>query len=252
MGYHCDTRIATTEDGYVIEVDRVRENLSATLNEDTRGNPVLLVPGMFHDSATWFLNYPSQSPGFLLAHKVYDVWAMNTREAANRCHHKELNQSDPRYWEWSFNEIGQFDVAAAIDLVLDTTGASTLAILGFSQGFTSSLVLLSTKPEYNSKLFIDPLGKGGYLNFSGTARAAGKLCGILGEELCSLGLFLELTVTPQQVNKTRAPVYMAHTNEGTSIKNLHHFVQIAKSKKFVMYDNGKVGNFLTYGSVRQF
>ncbi|KAL1421770.1 hypothetical protein MTO96_022818 [Rhipicephalus appendiculatus] len=233
MGYHCDTRIATTEDGYVIEVDRVRENLSATLNEDTRGNPVLLVPGMFHDSATWFLNYPSQSPGFLLAHKVYDVWAMNTREAANRCHHKELNQSDPRYWEWSFNEIGQFDVAAAIDLVLDTTGASTLAILGFSQGFTSSLVLLSTKPEYNSKVNI-LMGYAPVANFSHTGYPASPLI-----------FFSDLIFT-------RAPVYMAHTNEGTSIKNLHHFVQIAKSKKFVMYDNGKVGNFLTYGSVRQF
>ncbi|KAH7939798.1 hypothetical protein HPB52_017485 [Rhipicephalus sanguineus] len=153
MGYSCQTKAVATEDGYIVEVDRVWQNTTATLfNEDARGNPVLLVPGMLDDSATWFLNYPSQSAGFMLADKGYDVWAMNTREAAKRCHHKEWDQSDPRYWEWSFNEIGQFDVAAAIELALTTTGASTLAILAFSQGFTSSLVLLSTKPEYNAKV----------------------------------------------------------------------------------------------------
>ncbi|XP_037526255.2 gastric triacylglycerol lipase [Rhipicephalus sanguineus] len=251
MGYSCQTKAVATEDGYIVEVDRVWQNTTATLfNEDARGNPVLLVPGMLDDSATWFLNYPSQSAGFMLADKGYDVWAMNTREAAKRCHHKEWDQSDPRYWEWSFNEIGQFDVAAAIELALTTTGASTLAILAFSQGFTSSLVLLSTKPEYNAKLLIDPLGRGGRLSFPGTTEATGNFfCSIFGGELCSVTLFLALTVTPQQVNKTRTPVYMAHTYQGTSIKNLRHFVQIAKSKKFAMYDNGKVENLRNYGTV---
>ncbi|KAH6924809.1 hypothetical protein HPB50_025536 [Hyalomma asiaticum] len=153
MGYHCETWKAPTEDGYVVEIDRVGENISETHgNNKYRGVPIVLVPGMFYDSATWFINYPSQSAGFLLAHKGYDVWALNTREAVHRSSHKELNHSDPQYWQWSFDEIGRFDVAAAIDLVLSTTGASNLALLGFSQGFTSSLVLLSTNPDYNAKI----------------------------------------------------------------------------------------------------
>uniref|UniRef100_A0A6M2CH00 Lipase n=1 Tax=Rhipicephalus microplus TaxID=6941 RepID=A0A6M2CH00_RHIMP len=280
MGYHCETRKATTEDGYVVEIDRVRENAkAAACDRETCDNPVLLVPGMLDDSASWFLNQPSQSAGFMLADKGYDVWTMNTREITNRCEHKELSHSDPRYWEWSFNEIGKFDVAAAIDLVLTTTGASTLVILAFSQGFTSSLVLLSTKPEYNAKVdllmgygpvanvshtgyplsallffsdlifpVIDPFGKRGYFSFTGAAEATGKpLCSILDGGICSATLFIALAATPEQVNKTRTPVYMAHTYQATSIKNLHHLVQVAKSKRFAMYDNGKVDNLLKYG-----
>ncbi|KAH9380717.1 hypothetical protein HPB48_001509 [Haemaphysalis longicornis] len=66
FGYPCEISYATTEDGYVLEMDRVRHGL----NERTGGNqnktrryPVLFLPAFAAASDMWFLNYPSQSPG---------------------------------------------------------------------------------------------------------------------------------------------------------------------------------------------
>ncbi|XP_049274285.1 lipase 1-like [Rhipicephalus sanguineus] len=113
FGFSCETTEATTDDGYVIEVDR--------------------------------------SAGFLLAQRGYDVWSMNTREIAHRSRHKTMSQKDDRYWQWSFDEIGRYDIAAVIDLVLNVTGRSKVTLLVFSQGTAASLILLSTRPEYNEK-----------------------------------------------------------------------------------------------------
>ncbi|XP_075530063.1 lipase member M-like [Dermacentor variabilis] len=155
FGYSCETFEYTTEDGYVLEADRVaapKKGIGANLFAPHH-NPIILVPGILSECGTWFLNFPSQSPGYILADHGFDVWAMNTREIAARSRSiHNLQQNDDRYWQWSFNEIGRYDVAAAIDLVLNTTGAPKVTLLAFSQGFTSSLVLLSTRPEYNDKV----------------------------------------------------------------------------------------------------
>ncbi|KAL3243308.1 hypothetical protein MRX96_002373 [Rhipicephalus microplus] len=135
---------ATTEDGYVIEVDRVGlsapENNSSLTENSTNRYPIIMIPGITQDSGSWFVNFPSESPGFLLAQRGYDVWAMNTREIADRSRHETLSKTDDR-----FNEIGRYDIAAVIDLVLNVTGASRVNMLAFFQGTTGSLVLLSTK-----------------------------------------------------------------------------------------------------------
>ncbi|XP_077492146.1 tear acid lipase-like protein [Amblyomma americanum] len=283
MGFHCDTSEAETEDGYVIEVDRVRHTSTgdrATPPEGAQGrSPVLLVPGILCDSGSWFVNYPSQSPGFALAERNYDVWAMNTRETPSRSRHKSLSQRDPRYWRWSFDEVGRYDVAAVIDHVLNKTSAPRLTLLSFSQGFLASLVLLSTRPEYNKKvnlfigyapvgnlthvgypvsllmkfsdpllLLFDPMKTGGYLTLPGASKDAAELaCSVLNGQPCSLGFFLTLLNSPKQLNKTRTPVYLAHSLIGTSYQNLRHFTQVSKSKNLVMYDHGFLTNIRLYG-----
>ncbi|XP_075726176.1 gastric triacylglycerol lipase-like [Rhipicephalus microplus] len=52
----------------------------------------------------------------------------------------------------TFDEIGRYDIAAVIDLVLNVTGASKVNMLVFSQGTAGSLVILSTRLEYNDKV----------------------------------------------------------------------------------------------------
>ncbi|XP_065307849.1 lipase member M-like isoform X2 [Dermacentor albipictus] len=283
FGFSCETTEATTEDGYILEVDRVgtlsRANSTSSSGNGTSRNPIILVQGIFCESGSWFLNYPSQSAGFLLAERGYDVWAMNNREIAFRSRHKTLRQIDDRYWQWSYDEIGRYDIAAVINLVLNVTGASKVSILGFSQGLTASLVLLSTRPEYNEKvdlllaygpvanithigypirelipfagpffLLLDPLRDSGYLYVPEAPREVIQLvCRIFQTQPCSLIELVTHLFSPEQLNKTRIPVTLSHYPIGTSYQNLRHFVQNHAKKDFLMYDYGAVKNKERYG-----
>lgn len=283
FGFSCETTEATTDDGYILEVDRVgrlaKDDSTTSSENGTFRNPIILVPGILDESGVWFVNYPSQSPGFLLAERGYDLWAMNTREIAFRSHHKTLSQNDDRYWQWSFDELGRYDIAAVIDLVLNVTGASKVTLLAYSQGMTASLTLLSTKLEYNDKvdllvaygpvanithigfpireliaisgplfLLLDPLGDSGYLYLPEAPRALTQLvCGVLQGQPCSLLLSITLFSSPEELNKTRLPVILSHYLIGTSYQNLRHFVQMNREKDFLMYNYGASENKDRYG-----
>lgn len=282
FGYPCEISYATTEDGYVLEMDRVRHGL----NERTGGNqnttrryPVLFLPAFAAASDMWFLNYPSQSPGFLFADAGFDVWSMNSRESVPYSSHKTLSKKNRRYCRWSFDEIGRYDVAAAIDHVLKSTGAPKLSLMALSQGGTISLVLLSTRPEYNDKVdlfvayapvsnlshtgpplnlvlpvlpavlsLLDPFSIGGYIALpGGLQRVLTPLCKLTKGKICSLSLTLTMFSSPLQLNKTRVPMYVGHYPKGTSYQNGRHYYQVYRAKEFVMYDHGRVGNRHRYG-----
>ena len=109
------------------------------------------VSGIISSADDWVLNSPINSPGFLLSDAGYDVWLINTRGTPYSKHLKHKRNSKP-FWDFSFGEIGLFDVPAAIDFVLQHTGHPQLTILGWSQGTTDIMVTLSLKPQYNHKV----------------------------------------------------------------------------------------------------
>ncbi|XP_077486622.1 tear acid lipase-like protein [Amblyomma americanum] len=281
FGYPCEVSYMTTEDGYVLEVDRIRHGhhrCGATAHgkrgDNLRRYPVLVLPSFLATSDMWFLNYPSQSPGFLFADNGFDVWAINSRESEPYSHHVTLRKNDAKYWQWSFDQIGRYDTAAGIDHVLNATGASKLALFCLSQGVTAALALLSTRPEYNKKvelvvaygpvanlsnmghpmplllhilqgitLMIDPLNKGAFINVHPLVK---RLCGVLGGLICSAAITSCLLSSPHQLNETRLPMYGGHYPIGTTIQNFRHFYQIYNSKDFLMYDYGREENRLRY------
>lgn len=53
--------------------------------------------------------------------------------------------------------MGYYDLPAAIELILQTTSAPKLFYVGFSQGTSSLMVLLSERPEYNDKFYVASL-----------------------------------------------------------------------------------------------
>ncbi|KAH6923461.1 hypothetical protein HPB50_001282 [Hyalomma asiaticum] len=240
FGYTCETISTTTEDGYVLETDRVgaHKGLFGASLFAPKHNPIILVPGILSESGTWFVNFPSQSPGYILADRGFDVWAMNTREVAARGRNVNgLQAKDDRYWH--FNEIGRYDLSAVIDLVLNTTGAPKVTLLAFSQGFTSSLVLLSTRPEYNDKvgllmgygpvanlsgvqfpfpqiiavsdpifLLLDPIGDSGYFYLPEAPREMMQaICDNYKEEVCSTSLIVTMISSPEEVNSGSCPSF---------------------------------------------
>ncbi|XP_072140840.1 lipase member M-like [Dermacentor andersoni] len=242
--YPCEISYVTTDDGYVLEVNRVPHGFqgNATAEQEqngTRRHPVLFVPPLLSGSDVWFLNYPSQAPGFLFVDAGFDVWSMNSRDAERYSNHTTLSKNNPEYWKYSFNEMGRYDVAAGVDHVLNATGAERLTIVTFSQGVATVLVLLSTRPEYNDKVdlvvaygpvanlshvgppssvplpftpllaaFLYPFSRAGYLGASeGLSVLLAKLCKILTGEVCSLAVTITLFSSPYQLNELKFSIY---------------------------------------------
>ncbi|KAH6929299.1 hypothetical protein HPB50_026173 [Hyalomma asiaticum] len=170
-GYPCELSYATTDDGYELEVDRIRHGRESCPSPGCaksgrrRRHPVLLLPALMTASDMWFLNYPWQSPGFLFADADFDVWAMNSRESYPYSDDRTLSKPDPHHWQWrqvslfsvliehfkTFDEIGRHDLAAVIDHVLEASGAPKVTLLAMSQGVTIALVLLRHDPSTTTK-----------------------------------------------------------------------------------------------------
>lgn len=81
-------------------------------------------------------------------------WMVNARGNMFSHQHVNLNVSDPKYWDFSWHEIGIYDIPASIDYILNHTNQSKLAFIGDSQGAAVILVTLSEVPEYNDKVSI--------------------------------------------------------------------------------------------------
>lgn len=83
----------------------------------------------------------------------YDVWLGNSRGTTFSRQHKFLDPNvSSAFWDYSFNEIGRFDLPAMIDYVLTATNRSSLHYVGHSQGCTVFFVMLALRPEYNEKI----------------------------------------------------------------------------------------------------
>ena len=54
----------------------------------------------------------------------------------------------------SFDQIGEFDLPAMIDKVIDATGAEKIHYGGHSMGTTSFMVMANKKPEYQEKIIL--------------------------------------------------------------------------------------------------
>lgn len=96
---------------------------------------------------------------YLLADKGYDVWITNCR--GNRYSRKHITKNpdvpSSGFWKFSWTEIGKYDHPAVIDYILSETGFEKLYYSGHSQGSTTLFVLLSLRPEYNSKINVASL-----------------------------------------------------------------------------------------------
>jgi lysosomal acid lipase/cholesteryl ester hydrolase len=120
-----------------------------------RGNrrdaqPVFLMHGLFAASGDYVVTGRNKALAYLLADNNYDVFMGNCR--GNRHARMTRSANASTAWDFSFNEIGKYDIAAMIDKALEINGREKLFFIGHSQGTTSVLALLATRPEYNQKI----------------------------------------------------------------------------------------------------
>ncbi|KOB73274.1 Lipase 3 [Operophtera brumata] len=272
FGYHVEEHAVKTEDGYILKMLRIPGNRSV----------VFLMHGIVNSADDFMTLGPDNALSFLLADAGYDVWLGNARGNKYCRQHVTLSPEDVRFWNFSFHEIGIFDLPAMIDYALEKSNKTELTYIGHSQGTTVYFVMASMRPEYNKKVkfmvslatiawtsnIISPIVrialviKDGYNFISDVLRLkeflpSNVITRFIFREFCSSSKFalmlcetLLFTVYGfdyGQVNMTQAPVELAHLPAGCSIKQILHFLQQTASGEFGQYDHGTGGNMVAYG-----
>ncbi|XP_046625247.1 lipase 3-like isoform X1 [Neodiprion virginianus] len=317
-GYPAETHHAWTKDGYRLEMHRVPRPLSeripigtTAMDEDSpvqSGSsedlpsaagrprptrvlndrlPVLVLHGLLSSSADFVLLGPQKALAYALCDSGYDVWLGNSRGNAYSQIHKQYTIKDKQFWDFSWHEMGYYDLPAMIDYILEVTGHTSMYYVGYSQGTTIFYVMASELPEYNSKIramvslapiaFLahqrSPLIKctvhfynlmewgSSYCNIHQwfprnklQARALGTLIrnapGPLTKGVCTSWLYLIAGFGSNQLDKAMLPLIFGHFPAGSSYKQIIHYGQSVQSGSFQKFDYGKKKNLEIYGSIQ--
>ncbi|KAM3956520.1 lipase 1-like [Aphomia sociella] len=255
--YPVEEHEVETSDGYLLKMFRIPND----------GPVMLLTHGLFSSSDDFFTIGSNNGLGYLLADSGYDVWISNARGNKYSRRHVRLSPSCAEFWDFSWDEIGRYDLPATIDHILNKTNEKDLVYIGHSQGSTSYFVLCSELPEYNDKIrlmiafsavaffprdlpvfpslyyllkaiHLPELAPRNALTqyltdtFCGTPALATVVCANIA------GIFNGINFNFAQINATALPVIYGHTPSGSATKQYLHYVQLIKSGKFAKYDYG--------------
>lgn len=272
-GYPLEEHRVVTDDRYLLTVFRIPR----------LGPPVLLMHGLEGSADDFVLAGPESGLAYLLADEGYDVWLGNARGNKHSRHHEHLKPTDGSFWDFSWHEIGLYDLPSMIDYILNKTGNEKVIYIGHSQGTTSFFVMASLKPEYNNKtsvmIALSPvafmtnvksplirlLAPGGpFLHtitnnigvqelFSDNVvlRALRRvMCenSAMAAILCATNtMFLLGGFSFDHLNVTNLPVILSHLPAGAATKQFAHYGQGVVSTDFRQFDYGTRVNLERYG-----
>ncbi|XP_075978831.1 lipase 1-like [Anticarsia gemmatalis] len=285
--YPVEVHNVTTQDGYILQMHRIPHGRDKN-NVPNRNKPVVFVMhGLLCSSSGFVLMGPGSGLAYILAEEGYDVWLGNQRGNRYSRRHTSLNPDallNTAYWQFSWEQIGAYDLPAMIDYALAYTGNERLHYIGHSQGTTSFFAMAALRPEYNQKItsmqalapvaymannrspllwFISPyandiekigslLGIGEFLPDSNIYSWAGQaFCRdeVVTQAICSNFIFLIGGWNEAQHNATMLPTITGHMPAGASVRQLVHYAQGITGKQFRRYDFGsRLSNRRAYGS----
>jgi pimeloyl-ACP methyl ester carboxylesterase len=255
-GFPVQSHTATTADGYKLTLHRI----------PNPGKPVVLLQhGLLDTSETWVVNSATDSLGYILHSQGYDVFLGNVRGNKYALSHQTLSSKSSKFWDFDWDHHALSDLPALIATALSITGKATLALVGHSQGATTSFVALTQVPglakkvnlfvalapvtalshsgakplSYMAKFKIDSLlGKLGNREIVPKPDTLKKMLGFVCRFLPSVCLFSASSLFGKttHVSKARMGVYAASWPDRTSIRNMRHWIQNARSGKFASYD----------------
>lgn len=146
LGYSASAYQVVTQDGYILRIHRIypKQNKGCKI-------PAFLMHSAFANSLFWVFT-PNVALGLHLADEGYDVFMGNYRGSKYASTHKWLEPKSLKYWQFSYHELGIYDLPAMIDYTLELSGSDKCFYVGHSQATTQALVFLSLRPEYNEKV----------------------------------------------------------------------------------------------------
>ncbi|KAK7502357.1 hypothetical protein BaRGS_00006310 [Batillaria attramentaria] len=265
-GYPCENHYVTTQDGFILNMQRIPHGRNGKLSSDGPRPAVLLQHGLLGISSNWLDNLANESLGFLLADAGADVWIGNIRGNTYSSNHTRLKPNQDQFWDWSWDEMAAYDLPAMFDHVTRMTGQQQIHYVGHSQGtmigfagFSTNVTLAAghgqallrsrsrgsgvTPPESHQETST-------WDQYDRKLRQflARDVCQKLGQVMCEDELFVIGGVDKANLIMSRVPVYIAHSPGGTSVKNILHFAQGVNSGLFRKFDYGSAAeNQAHYG-----
>ncbi|XP_058816468.1 lipase 3-like [Topomyia yanbarensis] len=272
--YPVELHPVETSDGYRLTMARI----------PAPGKPVLLLMHSFlSSSAEYTVLGPNISLAFQAFDDGFDVWLANARGNTFSRVHRTLNPSQREFWNFSFHQVGMFDLPATIDYTLSATKKEKLHFVGHSQGAVDFLVMASSVPQYNAKIAsahlnapvafwsrnvipmnildaeiipaIQLLEEVGFYEVGGRTGAnlvdylkAALRKGYIGEELLLMGVWMLLGEDQEGFNRSSLDAILEIFPAGGSIMQAIHFTHTYKAKRFCQFDFGERQNLGRYGS----
>ncbi|XP_026319817.1 lipase 3-like [Hyposmocoma kahamanoa] len=284
-GYVAETHHVTTEDGYILEMHRIPFRRNETSGSADRP-VVFILHGLMGASHNFIVLGRHNAISYNLADAGFDVWMGNARGNRNSRHHVSLDPDANalQFFDFTWHEIGTYDVPAMIDYILEETGNKRLHYIGHSQGGTSFLVMGSTRPEYNDKIAsAHLLAPAGFkTNFPNSfLRGMAAYTNILWAMAVNIGIIEVVPPNPilpfSEDAKSEVLKYCAgdiklkefcimtgvkeimdniFTDDGrvplrfggASLKQIAHYGQNIKDDSFRQWDYGILGNLANYGT----
>ncbi|XP_063383522.1 lipase member K-like [Cydia fagiglandana] len=277
-GYKSEEHTVVTEDGYVLNMFRITRGAKCV--GEIKQTPVFFMPPLLSAADTALEPGPNAAMPYLISDACYDIWVGNPRGTYYGRRHMRLDpDKNKEFWQFSMNEIGTYDVPAMVDYVLDNTKKEKLMYIGFSQGGGSFFVMCSERPDMCQKIklmiglapatrlrntksvFLRTLCKNAEDNLDVfdrmqiwevfgrdqvTAAVNGLFCRN-NVKMCEWFVSLVDSSHPGSVASSTYKTMLERFPAGTSIRNLVHFSQGLRNKKFVKFNHGTEKNLKVYG-----
>ncbi|EYU34800.1 hypothetical protein ABFS82_11G136400 [Erythranthe guttata] len=273
-GYKCQEFEVTTDDGYILSVQRIPEGRGGGGGGPNRP-PVLLQHGVLVDGMTWVMNSPEESLAMILADNGFDVWISNIRGTRFSRRHLLLDPSNPEYWNWTWDDLVTHDLPSVIELVFKQTGQK-VHYVGHSMGTLIALASFSQGKQVDkvkSAVLLSPIA---YLSHMTTALGVLTARAFVGEITTIFGLaefnpkeepvanFLKAMCASSGIdcydlmtavtgkncclNASTVELFLKNEPQSTATKNLVHLAQTVRDGTLSKYDYGNANfNMLHYG-----
>ncbi|CAM0950630.1 unnamed protein product [Alopecurus aequalis] len=263
-----------TSDGFLLSLQHIPHGKNGVA--DSTGPPVFLQHGLFQGGDTWFINSPEQSLGYILADNGFDVWIGNVRGTRWSKGHSTLTVHDKLFWDWSWQELAEYDLLAMLSYVY-TARQSKILYVGHSQGTIMGLAAFSL-PEIakmiSSAALLCPISYLDHVSARFVVRAVAmhldQMLVTMGihqlnfrsdmgvqivDSLCDDGhvdcndLLSSITGENCCFNGSRVDYYLEYEPHPSSTKNLRHLFEMIRKGTFARYDYGLWGNLKHYGQL---
>ncbi|KAF2359396.1 AB-hydrolase lipase domain [Trinorchestia longiramus] len=288
-GFGAEIHHVTTSDGYILELHRLLGKTSScaarTKRRPGKCRPVLLQHGLLSSSSAWVLNEPSKALGYILAEQGYDVWLGNARGNIYSLNHTTLDVKSFEFWDFSFDEMGKYDLPAVIDYILTTTKFKKLHYVGHSMGTTMFWVLSHEHPQFtqNKVVSMSALGPVAFVSHAVApimllapfnrpigwlltdvlheyrllnpdfflTKLLQKACCVtnLSKIICRNSVFLLIGFDKKDLDLEWLPVILSQINAGASTRTVIHFAQIGYNGNFAKFDYHS-GNMAHYNQTK--
>ena len=230
--------------------------------------PVIVLHGFLSSSIEFFINNFYQKDGrdnfglALLATNRYDVWLPNLRGNGVSNAHISINNTETKFWEFSLDEMAEYDLPAVIDVIVNETGhQNNINFVGRGTGGAIGLAMASLLPQVGQKLrtlvawaptvyvnwwksrfnfltYFTPLlmipGKYRY-DCRSLANIINEICTwkLINDPSC---LYKAMYGQTNRMNVTRIPVIEHYGHSSTSNWFCAHTDQISNRDRFIRFD----------------